>query len=189
MSKNNRYREEEISEGKNVDDSNVESEITDNVIEDDIDKLKEEIKFLKNEVLKSKAEEINFKKRIDEEKKLAIKYGNQALLEDFVEQLDLFDSVVQMKTDDPVLKNFLIGFEMINNNFKQILTDQGVKKIDVKVGDMMDPKYHHALQVEWDKNYEENVILKELKAGYLYKDRILRPTLVKVNKKEENKNE
>ena len=48
----------------------------------------------------------------------------------------------------------------------------------------MDPKYHHALQTVYDENYEEDVVLQELQTGYLYKGRILRPTLVKVNKKE-----
>ena len=88
-----------------------------------------------------------------------------------------------MKTDDPNLKNFLIGFEMINNNFKQILSDEGVKRISVKCGDEFDPKYHEAFDTEWNEEYKENVILTELKGGYTYKDRVLRPTLVKINKK------
>ena len=73
------------------------------------------------------------------------------------------------------------------NNLKQVLEDEGVKKIEVKIGDKPDPKYHHELQRDYDENYEEGVILQELQSGYMYKDRILRPTLVKVNKKEEGK--
>ena len=142
---------------------------------------------LKNEVLKCKANEINFKKHLEEDKMKSIKYANQGLLEKFVDQIDLFDSVVNMKTDDPVLKNFLIGFEMINNNFKQILSDEGVKKIIVKVGDDFDPKFHHPFDTDWNEEYKENAILGELKGGYTYKDRVLRPTLVKINKKEEVK--
>lgn len=191
--KNNRYREEEIEEIENPSETNEvaenQNESTENSDSQDdevtILSLQEEIKKLKNDVLLCKAEEINFKKRLEEDKNRFMKYSNQSLLEKFVEQIDLFNSVVNMKTDDPVLKNFLIGFEMINNNFKQILTDEGVKKIEVKVGDKMDPKYHHALQVEWNDEYEENAILQELKGGYTYKDRVLRPVLVKVNKKEE----
>ena len=150
-----------------------------------VEELLKQISQLKNDVLRAKAEEINFKKRVEEEKNRSVKFGNQLLLEKFVEQIDLFDKVVTMKTEDPVLKNFLIGFEMINNNFKQILSDEGVKKIEVKVGDVFDPKIHHPLQTEWNEEYDENVILGELKGGYMYKDRVLRPTLVKVNKKEE----
>ena len=136
----------------------------------------------------NKYPKFNFKKRLEEDKLKSIKYANQGLLEKFVDQLDLFDSVVNMKTDDPMLKNFLIGFEMINNNFKQIINDEGVKRIEVKVGDQFDPRYHHPFETEWNEDYEENAILAELKGGYTYKDRVLRPTLVKVNKKEEVKN-
>lgn len=193
---NNRYREEEKDELVNEDEAKetlaeeIDKDLNDKedngkVIED----LNEQIKNLKNEVLKCKANEINFKKHLEEDKNRSIKYANQSLLEKFVDQIDLFDSVVKMKTDDPVLKNFLIGFEMINNNFKQILTEEGVKKIVIKVGDPMDPKYHYALQTEWNEEYEENAILAELKGGYIYKDRVLRPTLVKVNKKEVKNNE
>lgn len=155
-----------------------------------IKELEGKVKELTNEVLVAKANEINFKKRLEEDKLKSIKYANQSLLEKFVDQLDLFDSVVNMKTDDPVLKNFLIGFEMINGNLKQILSDEGVKKIKVTVGEQFDPKYQHPYETAWDENYEENAILAELKSGYTYKERVLRPALVKVNKKEEiNKEE
>lgn len=189
---NNRYREEEKDEEVNEELITEENNESDNVNNEDaqtIEELNEQINNLKNEVLKCKANEINFKKHLEEDKNRSIKYANQSLLEKFVDQIDLFDSVVKMKTDDPVLKNFLMGFEMINNNFKQILSEEGVKKIEIKVGDPMDPKYHHALQTEWNEEYEENAILAELKGGYTYKDRVLRPTLVKVNKKEVKNNE
>lgn len=184
---NNRYREEEKDE-INESSDNVNEEIKEERQEYNIDDLLKQVNDLKNEVLLAKANEINFKKHLEDDKMKSIKYANQSLLEKFVEQIDLFDSVVNMKTDDPVLKNFLIGFEMINNNFKQILSDEGVKKIDVKIGDDFDPKYHHPFDTDWNEEYKENAILAELKGGYTYKDRVLRPTLVKINKKEEVKN-
>ena len=183
---NNRYREEEKDEiNESSDNVNEETKVENNV---DVDELLKQINDLKNEVLLAKANEINFKKHLEEDKNKSIRYANQSLLEKFVDQIDLFDSVVNMKTDDPVLKNFLIGFEMINNNFKQILSDEGVKKIVVKVGDEFDPKFHHPFDTDWNEEFKENAILAELKGGYIYKDRVLRPTLVKINKKEEVKN-
>ena len=86
--------------------------------------------------------------------------------------------------EDPALKNYLIGFEMINNNFKQVLEEEGVKKVVVEVGKELDPRYHQAFQTEWNEEYPEGVILQELQTGYVYKERLLRPALVKVNKKE-----
>jgi len=197
---NNRYREEELEEKELNPEMNNEEEVinnsdSDKISEENVDgnndeiieELQKQISELKNEVLKCKANEINFKKHLEEDKVKSIKYANQSLLEKFVDQIDLFDSVVNMKTDDPMLKNFLIGFEMINNNFKQILSDEGVKKIVVKVGDEFDPKIHHPFDTDWNEEFKENAILGELKGGYTYKDRVLRPTLVKINKKEEVK--
>lgn len=193
---NNRYREEELEEKELNSEANNEEEklsentdqLSDNSNDNEIvEELQKQINELKNEVLKCKANEINFKKHLEEDKMKSIKYANQGLLEKFVDQIDLFDSVVNMKTDDPVLKNFLIGFEMINNNFKQILSDEGVKKIVVKIGDEFDPKIHHPFDTDWNEEFKENAILGELKGGYTYKDRVLRPTLVKINKKEEVK--
>ena len=182
---NNRYREEEKDEVDESSESVNEEVKEENQI--DVEELLKQIKELKNEVLLAKANEVNTQKRLEAEKQQFIKFANQSLLEKFVDQIDLFDSVVNMKTDDPVLKNFLIGFEMINNNFKQILSDEGVKKIQVKAGDDFDPKYHHPFDTDWNEEYKENAILAELKCGYTYKDRVLRPTLVKINKKEEVK--
>ena len=156
-------------------------------LEEENEKLKEELEQAKKEVLMAKAEEINFKKRIDADKAQMVEYANQKILEKMITQLDMFDKVVSMPTDDPVLKNYLIGFQMINNNLKQVLDEEGIKKIECKLYEKLDPKYQHALQTAWDENYEEDVVLQELQTGYLYKGRILRPTLVKVNKKEEGK--
>ena len=182
---NNRYREEENDEVSESSENVNEEVKEENQI--DVEELLKQIKELKNEVLLAKANEVNTQKRLEAEKQQFIKFANQSLLEKFVDQIDLFDSVVNMKTDDPVLKNFLIGFEMINNNFKQILADEGVKKIVVKVGDEFDPKIHHPFDTDWNEDFKENAILGELKGGYTYKDRVLRPTLVKINKKEEVK--
>ena len=205
-SENNRYRFEEEAnnkeikkeEKKEVEDSSKHSEnnkkydnkhikkMQNNIdaLEKELESVKEELEKAKKDVLVAKAEEINFKKRIDADKTQMIEYANQKILEKMITQLDMFDKVVSMETDDPVLKNYLLGFQMINNNLKQVLDEEGVKKIVVKTGDKLDPKYQHALQTTWDENYEEDVVLAELQTGYLYKGRVLRPALVKVNKKE-----
>lgn len=155
-----------------------------NKLKEENESLKEEINKLKNELLKVKAEEINFKKCLEDDKTKMITYANQKVLEKFVNHIDLFDKVVSYKPEDPALRNYLIGFEMINNNFKQVLEEEGVKKVAVEIGKELDPKYHQAFQTEWNEEYPEGVILQELQTGYTYKERLLRPALVKVNKKE-----
>lgn len=209
---NNRYREEEKNDlENNLEENNEENlnkaqENTDNTddketenqentdkpvkektskkvkkLEEEIDKLKEENKKLKDQYVRTLADTENFKKRIDEERIRDRKYGSQRLLEKLVVSLDIFDKAVNMKTDDPNLNNFLIGFQMINNNINQVLEEEGVKKI--KATDKFDPRYHDAIETDYDETKEEGTILMVIKDGYMYKDRVLSPSLVKVNKK------
>lgn len=209
---NNRYREEEKNDlennleenneenlnktqdnADNTDDKEIENqENTDKPVkektskkvkklEEEIDKLKEENKKLKDQYVRTLADTDNFKKRIDEERIRDRKYGSQRLLEKLIVSLDIFDKAVNMKTDDPNLNNFLIGFQMINNNINQVLEEEGVKKI--KAIDKFDPRYHDAIETDYDETKEEGTILMVIKDGYMYKDRVLSPSLVKVNKK------
>lgn len=185
MSKNkpNRYREEE----KELEESGELEEINEAPDSScDIEALKEEAKKYKEQYLRVLADSENFKKRIDEERIRDRKYSSQRLLEKIIPSIDIFDKALNMKTDDEKLNNFLIGFEMINNNLKQALEEEGVKKIKA-VGEKFDPKFHHAVETEWDERYDEGIVLSEMQTGYMYKDRVLRPSLVKVNKKEEAK--
>lgn len=177
----NRYREEE----------NEEKQDTELVTECDCQEANEECKSANdNEELKKAqasylrvlADFENFKKRTNEERIKERKYAHQSLFEQLVNSLDIFDKAVNMKTEDEKINNFLIGFKMINDNFKQILESEGVKKINA-VGEKFDPNFHHAMEVEWDESKAENTVLSELQTGYMYKDRLLRPSLVKVNQK------
>lgn len=180
---NNRYREEEKENLENGTEEVLEEVKAE---EFDLEVLKEENKKLKEQYLRVLADSENFKKRINDERIIERKYGSQRLIEKLIPQTDLFDKVVNMKTDDEMLKNFLIGFEMINNNIKQVLEEEGVKKIKT-VGEKFDPRFHHAEETEWIEDMEEDMIISEMLSGYMYKDRVIRPSHVKVNKKQENK--
>lgn len=187
---NNRYREEEKEEVMNEENKEVVDETTseenDEVIDVEIEdeekqKLQEEVKRLNDLYLRTLAETENFKKRINEERIRERKYATQSLMEKMINTLDIFDKVVNVKTDDEKLKNFLIGFEMINNQLKQIVADEGVKPIE-SLGVKFNPSFHHAVETAWEEDKEEDIILEELQRGYTFKDRVLRAALVKVNK-------
>lgn len=205
---NNRYREEEneINENVNSDDLDNMRSASEEVLEEsdslddgdnekesnkknkkvkklhlEIEKLKEENKALNDKYMRVLADSENYRKRIDDERIRERKYGSQRLLEKLVNSLDIFDKAVNMKTDDPNLNNFLIGFQMINNNLKSVLEEEGVKKI--KSFGKFDPHFHHAIETDYDESKEEDEIISVIKDGYMYKDRVLSPALVKVNKK------
>ncbi|MFA7529423.1 MAG: nucleotide exchange factor GrpE [Bacilli bacterium] len=149
--------------------------------------LEEEVKRLKDLYLRTLADTENFKRRINEERIRERKYAAQGLLEKLISVIDIFDQAIGVETDDPKLKNFLTGFTIINKQLNEILEEEGVKKIDAR-DQIFDPAYHHAVEVEHDENKEDNIVLEVYQNGYTFKDRVLRPALVKVNKskKEEN---
>ncbi|MDD5183199.1 MAG: nucleotide exchange factor GrpE [Bacilli bacterium] len=185
----NRYREEEKEEMMENQDK---IEETENIVlenekqEDELELLRKEIKRLNNLYLRTLADSENYKKRIDEEKLRDRKYAAQSVLEQLVNIIDIFDKAVNVKTDDQKINNYLIGFKMINNNLQELLKNEGVKKIEV-IGKQFDPKLHHAMDTKYDKNKDDGIILEETQTGYLFKDRVLRPSIVIVNKLDENK--
>ena len=93
-----------------------------------------------------------------------------------------------MKTDEPLLANFLVGFKMVSDNIFQVLNDDGVTEIEA-LGTDFNPKYHHAIETVCDDNYDDSVVVEVIQTGYLYKDKIIRPALVKVNKLEKGEKE
>ena len=150
--------------------------------------LRAEVAKLSDLYLRTLAEAENFKKRINDERMRERKYASQSLLERLVNVTDIFDKAVNSNVDDEKVKNFLIGFQMINKNLQDLLEDEGVTKIKAK-GEVFDPKVHHAVETVVDLEQDDNIIVQERQTGYYYKDRILRPSLVVVNKINENNKE
>ncbi|MDD4077681.1 MAG: nucleotide exchange factor GrpE, partial [Bacilli bacterium] len=198
----NRYREEEKQETKlkNTIDgeaapetaapeaTEVETEVS-FPTKEEIEELTAEIKKLNDLYLRTLADAENYKKRINEERIRERKYGAQRIFEKMISVLDVFDQALNVETDDQKLKNFLIGFTMINKQLKEIAEEEGVKKIEA-LNQKFNPTYHHAMEVEYNEEKDDNIVLEVYQNGYTYKDRVLRPALVKVNKskKEEDLN-
>lgn len=201
---NNRYREEErLEEEQNQKNKKKEKTIEvktkkeekkakkkeEEQAEDlEILELRAEVAKLSDLYLRTLAEAENFKKRINDERMRERKYASQSLLERLVNVTDIFDKAVNSNVDDEKVKNFLIGFQMINKNLQDLLEDEGVTKIKAK-GEVFDPKVHHAVETVTDLEQDDNIIVQERQTGYYYKDRILRPSLVVVNKINENNKE
>ncbi|MGI6787663.1 MAG: nucleotide exchange factor GrpE [Acholeplasmataceae bacterium] len=145
-----------------------------------IKELEEEIEKLKNDLLRNQADFENFKKRMNQERVIDRKYAAMDLVHDLLIPLDQLDKVVNMEVEDPVLKNYLIGFKMINDQIFEQLEANGVKAIKA-LGEVFDPKVHHAVEKDNNSEIDQNIITEEILKGYMYKDRVLRPAMVKVN--------
>lgn len=144
--------------------------------------LKEKVFKLEDSLLREKAEVSNFKRRNMEEMDRVLKYKNEDILSEFLPIIDNFERAIKMDDNDisDEVSKFLEGFKIIYGNTLNLLNKFDVKEIDAE-GIEFDPTYHHAVLTEHDENKPEGVILEVLQKGYMYKDKVIRPSMVKVN--------
>ncbi|MFH0767801.1 MAG: nucleotide exchange factor GrpE [Bacillota bacterium] len=168
------------------DDAHAHKKERRNKYKEQIEQLEQEIKNYKDKLLRNAAELENFKKRMHQERINDRKYASKNLIGDILNPLEQMNKVVNMKTDNDLLKNFLIGFKMINDQLYSMLEQDGLKEIDA-LHKPFDPKLHHALEQVSDLNQPNGINLEVVQKGYTYKEQILRPAMVKVNEwSEEN---
>lgn len=144
--------------------------------------LEDKIKNLEEALLRSQAELINYKRRKDEETNRIIKYAEEDILKGFLPILDNFERAIGMDDDDleDEVSKFLEGFKLMYKQIKDLLEKFEVKEIDC-LGKEFDPALEQAVVVDHDETKESGVVTVVLQKGYMYKDRVLRTAMVKVN--------
>ena len=148
----------------------------------EIEELNNKIKVLQESLLRNQAELQNYKKRKDEEANKILKYKDEEFIKELLPIIDNFERAIKMDDDDlsDEVSKFLEGFKIIYTNTINILEKFQVKAIDAE-GIEFDPTYHHAVLTDHNESKPEGVILEVLQKGYMYKDRVIRPAMVKVN--------
>ena len=146
------------------------------------DLLSNRIKELNDALLRSQAELLNYKKRKDEETARILKYAEKDILEGFLPILDNFERAISMDDNNfgDETSKFLEGFRMVYNQTRNLLEKFEVKEIECLEKEF-DPSYAQAVIVEKDETKEPGVVLEVFQKGYMYKDRVLRIAMVKVN--------
>ena len=152
-----------------------------NKYKEEVIKLKAEIDELKSTLLRNRADLENFKKHMKEEAIKDRKYASLNLVSEIITPLEYLTVACNFQTDSQEMNNFLIGFKMIANQLTDVLINDGLKVIDVKIGDEFDPAIHHAVATEKVEEYEKNKVVQVVSKGYLYKERIIKPAMVKVS--------
>ena len=151
-------------------------------LEEENHKLKNELKESSEKVLRLAAEMQNYKKRNETEKSNMLKYANEDLAKSLLPILDNFERAIKLDDNDlsDEVSKFLSGFKMIYGSFVNVLNNIEVKEIECD-GLEFDPVYHQAVLTEKDENKPSGVVLEVLQKGYMYKDKVIRPAMVKVN--------
>ncbi|MFD1038532.1 nucleotide exchange factor GrpE [Virgibacillus byunsanensis] len=146
----------------------------------EVDRLKDEKDDMYQKILRVQAEFDNFKKRSQKEKEAASKYKAQDVINEILPAVDNFERALQAEVNE-AQDSFVEGVTMVYNQLKDALKAQGVEEIET-TGKPFDPNLHHAVMQVEDEAMESNVVVEELQKGYILKDRVIRPAMVKVNK-------
>ena len=147
-----------------------------------IEGLNQRIGSLQEALLRNQAELQNYKRRKEEESEKVLKYKNEELIRELLTIVDNFERAIKMDDNDlsDEVSKFLAGFKLIYTTTIGILNKFEVKEIQAE-GIEFDPEYHHAVLTDHDETKPSGVILEVLQKGYTYKDRVIRPAMVKVN--------
>ena len=151
-------------------------------INKEVETLKEENAKLQDKVLRISAESQNMQRRYTEEIARIRKYEGESFAKEILSIIDNFERAIKLDDNDLTdeLSKFLSGFKMIYTSFLNILNSKEIKEIDCKDKEF-DPNFMEAVLTEKVEGYEKNQVLEVLQKGYMYKDKLLRPAMVKVS--------
>lgn len=152
---------------------------SDENVEEKQDKKDIAIADLTDRLKRSMAEFDNFRKRSEKEKATMFDMGARSIAEKILPVVDNFERAMVAAPKEGDGKAFADGITMIYNQLKKTLEDLGVEPIDC-VGQPFDPNFHNAVMHVEDESLGENVVAEELLKGYMYKDSVLRHSMVKV---------
>ena len=143
------------------------------------DKRDEQIAELNDKVLRQMAEFENFRKRTEKEKAAMFEIGAKSIVEKLLPVIDNFERGLSAVSEEEKSTGFAQGVEMI---YKQLLTElgeAGVTPIEA-VGKEFNPDFHNAVMHIEDESLGENIVAEEFQKGYMYKDSVVRHSMVKV---------
>ncbi|WP_434122056.1 nucleotide exchange factor GrpE [Salinicoccus roseus] len=147
--------------------------------DEEIESLKQQVETEENKYLKLYAEFENFKRRNRQEMEANNKYKHQGMVEDLLPIIDNFERALKIEGDSDSFNSLLKGVEMVYNDLINTLMKHDVREIE-SVGQPFDPNYHQAVMTE-ASDEDDGIVIEEFQKGYILKDRIIRPSMVKVS--------
>ena len=143
------------------------------------DKKDEQIEELTDKVKRQMAEFDNFRKRTEKEKSQMYDMGAKTIVEKILPVIDNFERGLAAVSEDNKEDAFVVGMDKIYRQMLTVLEEAGVKPIEA-VGAEFDPNFHNAVMHVEDETLGENVVAEELQKGYMYRDTVVRHSMVKV---------
>lgn len=145
-----------------------------------IEELEKELATWKDKTYRTVADCDNLRKSYEKDHQTMVKYRGQPFVEKLLPTLDSFYLVLKVTPEDPMLKNYLVGFDMIYHSMLEAMESEGVKQILPKCGVAFDHNTMQAIDVR--EGEKDDVVVEISKPGYLLRDRLIRPAMVVVSK-------
>ena len=140
-----------------------------------------EVEKYKDAALRARADLDNYRKRVAREKEDAIRYANNSLLESLLPILDNFELGLDAARNMPEAAGIVQGLQMVRKQLEDFLRDHGVDIVNAE-GNPFDPNVHDAVAHEPSSTVTEGTVIRQLRKGFKFKDRVIRPASVIVSK-------
>ena len=143
------------------------------------DKKDEKIEELNDRLMRTMAEFDNYRKRTEKEKTQMFEIGAKSIVEKLLPVVDNFERGFDGLSEEERSGAFVQGIEMIYKQMMTSLEEAGVKVIEA-LNQEFNPNYHNAVMHEENEAFGENTVCLELQKGYMYRDSVIRHSMVKV---------
>lgn len=174
---------EEQNENVENQDAEKSAEETSDNCDDKVKKLEDELEEWKNSYTRKLAEFQNFTKRKENEVAEMRKYASEGIIVKLLDNIDNLERAVDASKESQNFDSLIEGVNMILNNLKNLLTEEGVEEIEA-AGKEYDPYEHKAMITENKEELDDNVVVQVFQKGYKMKGKVVRPAMVTVNKKQ-----
>ena len=152
----------------------------------------DKLKAIEDKLLRTLAEMENQRRRFEKEREEAFEFGGFNFAKESLLLIDNIDRAIESFKNDEKLKKssdldrVIDGIEIVKKDLISIFKKNGIEHINC-INKKFDPNYHQAMLEIEDPNKETGIVVQEIQKGYMMKDRLLRPSLVGVTKKKEEK--
>lgn len=143
--------------------------------------LEKELEEMKNRYLRAQADLENFRRRTRKEKEEQAKYAALPVVQALLPVLDNLERALAASKESGANDGLIKGVEMVDKQIRDVLAEEGLTPIQGK-GEPFNPEYHDAVMQVESEDVDSGIVVEELQRGYMLKDRVIRPSMVKVSK-------
>ena len=147
---------------------------------EEVEKLRAEHEEGQQRLLRTQADFDNFRRRTLKEKEELGKYASAKLITELLPVIDNFQRALSTAGEHAESASYVKGVEMIFRQLEGVLSAEGLTAME-SVGKPFNPEFHQAIMQVESEEYEEGIVVEEVQKGYMLKDKVLRPAMVKVS--------